>query len=365
MIQYKDTQETTNCIQPQRSSNLELYRIIVMFMIVCHHYVVNSGLMEVMGGANSLTRTSLFYYIMGAWGKTGINCFVLITGYFMCKSNITLRKFLKLYLQVVFYAVVFYFIFCVAGYQSFSKVDFLKLFLPIRQIASDNFVSSFIVWWLFIPFLNAIVHNITNRQHQLLVGLTISVFTLYNYLPDFEISLNPICWFSTLYFIASYMRLHQDSIPKANSTRFWGIVTIMSIIIGVASIIGIIYIDEAYDKTRSPYWLVSDSNAPLALLISVSGFMFFKNLHIPQSKIINTIASTTFGILLIHANCASMRQWLWKDTVDCVGHYDVEIFYIYAIGSVACIFFLCSAIDFVRMKTIEKNSFRFIDKYLK
>lgn len=33
-----------------RSSNLELYRIIVMFMIICHHYVVNSGLMSVMGG---------------------------------------------------------------------------------------------------------------------------------------------------------------------------------------------------------------------------------------------------------------------------------------------------------------------------
>lgn len=35
-------------IKPPRSSNLELYRIIVMFLIVCHHYVVNSGLMEVL-----------------------------------------------------------------------------------------------------------------------------------------------------------------------------------------------------------------------------------------------------------------------------------------------------------------------------
>lgn len=30
----------------QRNSNLELYRIIVMLLIVAHHYVVNSGLME-------------------------------------------------------------------------------------------------------------------------------------------------------------------------------------------------------------------------------------------------------------------------------------------------------------------------------
>lgn len=31
-----------------RNSNLELYRIIVMLLIVAHHYVVNSGLIDVM-----------------------------------------------------------------------------------------------------------------------------------------------------------------------------------------------------------------------------------------------------------------------------------------------------------------------------
>lgn len=28
----------------ERSSNLELYRILVMLLIIAHHYVVNSGL---------------------------------------------------------------------------------------------------------------------------------------------------------------------------------------------------------------------------------------------------------------------------------------------------------------------------------
>ena len=30
----------------QRNSNLELYRIIVMLLIVSHHFVVNSGVLE-------------------------------------------------------------------------------------------------------------------------------------------------------------------------------------------------------------------------------------------------------------------------------------------------------------------------------
>lgn len=78
-----------------RNSNLELYRIIVMILIVAHHYVVNSGLMDELV-KDPLSSKSLFFYLFGMWGKTGINCFVMITGYFMCKSHITIRKFLKL-----------------------------------------------------------------------------------------------------------------------------------------------------------------------------------------------------------------------------------------------------------------------------
>ena len=30
----------------QRESNIELFRIIIMFLIVAHHYIVNSGIYE-------------------------------------------------------------------------------------------------------------------------------------------------------------------------------------------------------------------------------------------------------------------------------------------------------------------------------
>ena len=44
----------------QRNSNLELYRIIVMLLIVAHHYVVNSGMMEEMA-KDPLNSRSLFF----------------------------------------------------------------------------------------------------------------------------------------------------------------------------------------------------------------------------------------------------------------------------------------------------------------
>lgn len=72
-----------------RDSNIELYRIITMLFIIAHHYVVNSGLISADGPIYSDISSwrSIFLLLFGAWGKTGINCFVLITGYYMCKSK--------------------------------------------------------------------------------------------------------------------------------------------------------------------------------------------------------------------------------------------------------------------------------------
>ena len=62
-------------VNKNRDSKLELYRIIVMLLIVAHHYVVSSGLTA--DGpiyTDPLSWRSLFLLLFGAWGKTGINC---------------------------------------------------------------------------------------------------------------------------------------------------------------------------------------------------------------------------------------------------------------------------------------------------
>jgi len=129
-----------------------------MLLIVAHHYVVNSGLTG-SGGllmSDNTSANSIFLTLFGAWGKTGINCFLMITGYFMCTSKITFRKFLKLMGQIYLYRWVFFAIFLAAGYESISVSRIVKLIMPIWNI-DNGFVSCFIVFWLTIPFLSILV----------------------------------------------------------------------------------------------------------------------------------------------------------------------------------------------------------------
>lgn len=101
-----------------------------MLMIVAHHYVVNSGILECIDAQSNLEFKDYFLLLLGCGGKTGINCFVLITGYFMCTSNITKEKFFKLMGVVYFYKVIIWGIFFFSGYEPFSAKEFLKILFP-------------------------------------------------------------------------------------------------------------------------------------------------------------------------------------------------------------------------------------------
>lgn len=54
---------------------------------------------------------------------------------------------------------------------------------------------------------------------------------------------------------------------------------------------------------------------PHVCLLAVFAFLMFKNIQIPYNKGINTVAASTFGVLLIHANSDAMRKWLCKKDI--------------------------------------------------
>ena len=342
----------------RRDSNLELYRIILMLFIIAHHYVVNSGLMQVIN-QEPLTGKTIFYYIFGAWGKTGINCFVLITGYFMCKSQITLRKFLKLLLEVEFYKIVFYLIFNISGFQEFTWGS-LKAILPVESVAS-GFVSGFILFYLCIPFLNILVSHMTKRQHHLLLSLLLFIYTFLGTFPNIKVSMNYVSWFCVLYIISSYIRLYGIKFGKWPTIK-WGWMTIALLLASSLSILAICYMNRHTSHNQPPYFFISDSNKILAVLTSISAFMYFKNLRISYSKYINMAGASVFGVLLIHANSDNMRQWLWKDTLDNVWHYGDNLYWLHAVLSVIGIFVVCVIIDQIRIHTVEKWFFMWFDK---
>lgn len=241
-----------------------------MLLIVAHHFVVNSGVLDAMY-ETPLTANSIFLFLFGAWGKTGINCFMLITGYFMCNSNITIKKYVKLISEVLFYNIVISLIFLVFGIGSIR--DVLDGLLIVRNVSSGNFIACFLVFYLFIPFLNILLQNITQKQHQYLIGLLAFLYVFLGTIPKFSVVMNYVSWFSFLFIVAAYVRLH----PIKN--RKWEMWTIFFVLLASLSVIVCLYFGDKLDK-KIAYEFVSDSNTFLAFALGFCSFMFFKDMKI-------------------------------------------------------------------------------------
>lgn len=140
-----------------------------------------------------------------------------------------------------------------------------------------------------------------------------------------------------------------------------GGVTTALMVLSIFSVIAILYVNCLLETSIPCYCLVSDVHAPFAIAIAVSSFLFFKNLHIKYSRLINAIGATTFGVLLIHANNNDMRRWLWQDIFNCTGHFNDNFFWIYALVGVLFLFLICSIVDYIRIQTIEKLYMRLLN----
>ena len=349
----------------ERNSNLELFRIISMFFILAHHYVVHAGLLSTGPiPQDPLSFQSQFLLVFGAFGKIGINCFVLISGYFMCKKDITLRKFLKLVCEFLFYKVIVTLAFHFTGYYRLSLSEMLLSFLPIRNLGTD-FYTGYFVFFLFIPFLNILVRNMNEKAHLRLLLLSVSVYSLLYFLPGFSVTLNNSVWFMVLYIVASYIRLYPKKI--FDSKRFWRAAALACFLACVLSVIICArFIGKIGTGVATAWHFVIDSNNLLALLMGLSAFMYFKNLSLRQSRFINAVASATFGILLLHANGVPMKTWLWLDVLHTQEYQALSPLagILHAIIASVLVFAAGTVIDLLRARFAEKPFFRLLDKFL-
>ena len=232
------------------------------------------------------------------------------------------------------------------------------MLIPIRTLAT-GFTAAYLIFFLFIPFLNILVNNMNEKQHILLLGLVSFTYIFLGTVPFFSVTMNYVSWFMVLYIIASYIRIYPKKI--FDNTKLWGWLSVMFIIIASLSVVVCAYISKIINASVW-YYFVQDSNTLLAVLIGVTSFLFFKNIKMKYSPSINKISATCFGVLLIHANSATMRRWLWEDVLNNVGMYNSEMLIFHAILSVLGVFVICSIIDALRIKLIETPFLKWYDK---
>ncbi len=373
-MNLKNQDERDNSYPGTRESNIELFRIVLMLMIITHHYVVNSGIVffDQIDKIGSISKdffiNTIIAQLTGWGGKAGINGFILITGYFMYNKDIRIRKWLNLLFEVLFYDLLINGLFLLFGYLPAGKTEIIKDMLSLNiltgfSIGDDNFISFYLLLYLLIPFINQMIDGLSKRMHfRLLIilfaffsGVTTLSFGIIN-------TCSPLGCYITIYLLGAYCGKYG---VKHDSLIFGLFGTVFSFILLVGYILLSDYLRIFFGlATGGGYYLVDGICKPLAVTIAFFLFICFKNIKICNCKLINRIASTTLGVLCIHANGATMRNFLWKDllSVPDSQNYKVIVFAIRTMSIPPIIFTISAMADMVRQKITKSVSLRFLTK---
>ena len=343
-----------------RESNLELLRIISILLIVCFHNVFHSGFTY-----DSFSYNVFIVRVFYHFGELGVNLFILISGYFLINSNFKLKKLLLLILEVIFYyyltisiGLFFHIIPPPNGFKST-----VLFFFPII-LNKYWFITAYIITYIFSPYLNILAKNMKKNEYKRFLGICLIIWcvipTFFGVFFDSSEKLlffSRLLWMFIMYFVGAYIKMYGFKILDTNKKRI--LCAIGSFLIMILSFLIIYKFRVKFSRNGlvEIAYLWTPNNI-FMFLLSISIFGLFLSLKIKNNKIINTIASTTLGVYLLHDG--RLSNFIWKDLLHSSSYLSGHFPLLYIILSSVLVFSIGVIVDLIR-QFIEKRT---IDKYL-
>lgn len=327
-----------------RNSNIELLRIVAMLMIIGLHY----------WGADISTiaknhSNSLVYNLTESICICGVNLFVIITSWFSVEQNkINLEKIAKLLIEVAFWGIISLYLGHLMGWQDFTPTMIIKVIIPYLW-NNRWFVEAYIILIMLIPFINAGLRTINKKQHSLLLGITSSLFILWpSFLPnppidDFGYG---FVHFINLYILTSYIKRFSNVLPSK----------LFCLVIFFSSFALILW-QSLHGIATS--WMY---NNIFVVLESISLFLIFIQFDF-KSPIVNLLASTSFGVFLIHSDRLFFGRFVYENILH-ANYYAQGSTTSLVINFILCLpifYLICFLLELIRIKLFRYT----IDQILK
>ncbi|MCF2657186.1 acyltransferase family protein [Lacrimispora saccharolytica] len=288
-----------------RDSKYELAKVAAILLIILSHVAHQSSVDAFAFNTDAIIKAISVYL-----GQIGNGVFIISTCYFLTKG-ITAKKWIKLYLQTIFYSIVFLAYFSFFQPEAVSLKTIVKSFFPIA-FENNWFISAYLIFVLLVPVLQVIREHLKTKQY---FYLTICFFMLYTVAPTFignRYFSSRLFGFITVYLITTLLK----DVDFIRFVKTWQLcmLSIIGCCIVVAFIITVNYIGQyigiIYGKT---FFWQSYSSLPL-LVVNFSVFEILRRSKSWHNKFINCLSKSSLGIYLIHNNfliveCKKINDW--------------------------------------------------------
>ena len=189
----------------QRSSNLELLRILCMLLIIGDHLTGQGGI------ADYTTLPSSFAFcLIGCGSRIACSVFILIGGWFLCEQPYKTRRPLSLWLSLWLYTVPVTLLCRLAGLDvSFGALRWAAFPASTRQLW---FISDYLLLLLCVPLLNRVLRGLPRTAHRGLLAVLAVPMILYPTLFGENGIVSDTAWmFLYEYLLAAYLRRYPEN----------------------------------------------------------------------------------------------------------------------------------------------------------
>ena len=336
-----------------RMSNLEILRIVSILLIISFHYAFKGEF----DFSNHLTMNKMIVKTFYMFGELGVNCFVLISGYFMVDSKFKGKKLIQLILQVAFYTILTTIFSYHVGYWEISTLRHLAGTIFPVIFNKYWFITAYIILYILSPYLNKLINSINKDDYKKMLFILLTIFCV---IPTFFGAIinntegllyyNRLIWLIIMYLIGAYIKRYK--LPISNTLKKSLILSTISFGILLASILVIEKFDSIFNLigVKEVAYLWTPNNI-IMLLLSIGLFGVFENIKVPNNNIINKISSTTLGIYLLHDGV--LAYWFWRFAFKNSTYQESPYLILQILKATFIIFVVGMIIDLVR-QLIEK-----------
>lgn len=331
----------------KRETNIELLRIIAMFLVlIVHSDFFSLGAPSKDDICTNFTD-SLLRIFFQSLSIACVDIFVFISGWFGIKPKI---KGLCNYLfQCLFFLIGIYTVCLVTGITSLSIMGIRGC---IAATPLNWFIKAYLLLYVLSPVLNAFIDNASRRQFKsVLVAFYLFQFTYgwafsssTSFIQDGYSTIS----FVGLYLLARYLKLYRPFIT--NFKWRTDLIIVFSLVVGTTAL----YLIFPEIGNRFLNYI-----SPTTILISIFAILAFSKFSI-NSKFINWCAASSFAVFLLHTN----PNVIWHFQAMCVRLHNLLSPLCYWGGLLiilATIFVLAIAIDQLRI-SIWKMLWCFIEQ---
>lgn len=339
----------------KRQANFELLRIVAMLMIISLHYLVKGWVATPFPFTVKDHPVGVFAWLIEAFCIVAVNCYVLISGYFLVESAWKPGRVVSLLSQVLFYSLLIPVFLLLTGVVSGGDLDVYDWIGFLFPFGTEHywFATAYLVMYLFAPFLSAGIEKMKKRDLQILMAVLLVLFMLEKTILPVYLATDrygyDFGWFLCLFVVAGYIRLYGISWLEKQSNAL-GAYVLSALFIWLLALFSNTLGSKMETFVHYANMLYT-YNHLLCLTGSVSLFYVFKNMRINEGRfaeMVRKLAPYTFGVYLLHEHILVRYEWMKWLGVEKVAESFLVLPHL--VGCVLLVYVVGTAVDAVRAR---------------